>query len=483
MAGSPLFVARTLHSQTFTLAQVGRLFVDGSIPIAKLVGGGCSIDFGVGPLKVDDIQGSTGTTGNFHVSMVDNLADALTIRQGGNDYIKFRTSNATEKVSFGNATTNPAYEFLGSGATDFGGAVTALGLINNSTLDQNAFVDMDTTQTGTSSAFALDTTINHATQTAVGMDVSIAQITNVRTAGDVIAYKGTVTSFDGTSAGVDHVVYDARCVVGDVDSDHIVLRQLAGFSHTIDSRAASSGEVRWALPDAAANALTIEDSAGNDFILIDTAAADRIVLGNATTNPSVLVLGNGGTDVSAGTLLLGAATATGVVTLDDGSLLQRSGAGTGTGDAIEVLGPDATHGMVTTVYEATVAPAAIETALFTIPAMSVVESVQANVETALTGGGTTVSFSVGITGDIDLYGTATTAGVQADLLTQNAKIDSFGRRAADAGAGLGLFVAAAQSLKLIGAAAGGAAAGDTALTVGTVKVRVVYQTLLSVANA
>jgi hypothetical protein len=113
----------------------------------------------------------------------------------------------------------------------------------------------------------------------------------------------------------------------------------------------------------------------------------------------------------------------------------------------------------------------------------VVESVQANVESALTGGGTTATFSIGITGDVDLYGTATNAGVQADLLAKNSKCDSFGRRAANAGAGLGLFVAASQDVKLIGAATGGASAGDTALTVGSVKVRIVYKTLMSIVDA
>lgn len=156
--------------------------------------------------------------------------------------------------------------------------------------------------------------------------------------------------------------------------------------------------------------------------------------------------------------------------------------GSGTGVVIEVIGVDLTHGIKTSCYSATVSPAAVETALFTIPAQSVVKSVQASVVTALTGGGTTVTFSIGLTGDVDLYGTATTAGVQADLLTINAKLDCFGTRSANAGAGIGVYVAATQALKLIAAATGGATAGDTALTVGSVKIRVVYETMMSLAN-
>lgn len=161
--------------------------------------------------------------------------------------------------------------------------------------------------------------------------------------------------------------------------------------------------------------------------------------------------------------------------------LYSQGAGS-TGTVFEVIGVDLTHGVKRTAYSATISPAAVETALFTVPAQSVIESVQASIVTALTGGGTTVTASIGITGDVDLYGTMTNAGVQADLLTQNAKMDCFGRRAANAGAGIGLYVAATQALKLIAAATGGASAGDTALTAGSIKIRVVYSTMMSLAD-
>ena len=175
----------------------------------------------------------------------------------------------------------------------------------------------------------------------------------------------------------------------------------------------------------------------------------------------------------------------GTVTLHDGTTLLRKGAGTGTGDVIGVVGPDLTHGMKTTVYEATVTPAAIETALLTIPANSVVDCVQANVEAALTGGGTTVTFGIGITGDVDCFGTAFSAGAQADLLTKNAKINHIGIPASPpvAGSDIGKFLPAGAAVKLIGAATGGATAGNTALTVGSVKVRIVYRTLMSLADA
>lgn len=156
---------------------------------------------------------------------------------------------------------------------------------------------------------------------------------------------------------------------------------------------------------------------------------------------------------------------------------------TGTGAVIDVVGPDLTHGVKTAVLEVTLAPAAIETALLTLPANSCVDWLQANIQAALTAGGTTTTVSFGITGDVDAYGTMMAAGVQSDILTQNGKADFIGRVTAGAGASLGVFSPAAVSIKMIGAATGGATAGDTALSVGSVKVRIGYRTIMSLANA
>lgn len=212
----------------------------------------------------------------------------------------------------------------------------------------------------------------------------------------------------------------------------------------------------------------------------DTSATEAAVRNNSGSR-LFKVTGDGAAELT-GTLTAGGLTTAGTVQVSDGGLLLQLGAGTGTGDKIACLGVDATHGIATYVYQATVSPAAVETALFTIPAMSVVDSVQSNVQTALTGGGTTVTHSIGITGDVDAYGTASNSGVQADLLTQNAKINTLGTTT-NAGASIGVWSAATVSLKLIAAATGGAAVGDTALTAGSVLVRVVYRTLLPLANA
>jgi hypothetical protein len=48
--------------------------------------------------------------------IVDNVDNAFLVLDGTNHYIEIDTTNASEVVKLGNATTNPDYEFLGSGS-------------------------------------------------------------------------------------------------------------------------------------------------------------------------------------------------------------------------------------------------------------------------------------------------------------------------------------------------------------------------------
>lgn len=290
---------------------------------------------------------------------------------------------------------------------------------------------------------------------------------------DTISHNGTLTTWTHTTGSLlidstdvnDPVIVrlgtdtSATSFIVKNDSDAAMFTMDAAGTLTLGSATA-----KFVVQDAAAAALTIEDSAGNDFLLIDTAATDGITLGNATTNPAVTILGSGAVAFGTGTLALPAA----VITQPDGAVFQRSGAGTGTGDVIERIGGSATEGLETVVADITVSPAAVETNVILIPANSWVVSVQGNVQTALTGGGTTVAWSLGTAGDPDKYGTG------GDVLTQNAKSNFLGPFA---------MLSSAEQIVLTGCATGGGSDGDTALTVGSVRVRVVYQTLNSLDNA
>jgi hypothetical protein len=65
------------------------------------------------------------TSGTHTVTVTDNTANAVDIQEGTNNYINVNTTNSSERVSLGNATTNPSFDFLGTGTTTHGGAIVA----------------------------------------------------------------------------------------------------------------------------------------------------------------------------------------------------------------------------------------------------------------------------------------------------------------------------------------------------------------------
>ena len=231
--------------------------------------------------------------------------------------------------------------------------------------------------------------------------------------------------------------------------------------------------------NSAGAAINIGDDAVAQPVNIGTGAAARVItVGNAASASLTLEAGVGALVANADTTAtINAGTSATLnaptVIIPDGAALALRGAGTGTGDVVEQVGATSTEAFRLVVYDQTVNPAAVETNLLNLPAGSVLVSVQAVCTAALTGGGTTVTWSIGTAGDPDHYGSAgyndIDGSAAADSLAQNSKVTWFGN-SAHAWA----ISSAAEQLVLTGAATGGAADGDTALTVGSVRVRVIY---------
>lgn len=158
----------------------------------------------------------------------------------------------------------------------------------------------------------------------------------------------------------------------------------------------------------------------------------------------------------------------GIVVPDGGAIELRERATSAGAVALRFGGIVATEGVELFVAENTVSPAAVETAICTVPAGAVILSVQANCESALTGGGTTVTWAIGTTADPDKYGYP-----GSDTLAQNSKVNTIPAHAV---------LASPEAIVLSAAATGGTADGDTALTVGSVRVVVTYFALNSLAD-
>jgi hypothetical protein len=82
-------------------------------------------NFDVNSTGTITLSGNTVITGTLQENLTDNTADAFDLQEGTNNYININTTNDSEKIQFGNATTNPDYTFLGSGSLGVGTTASA----------------------------------------------------------------------------------------------------------------------------------------------------------------------------------------------------------------------------------------------------------------------------------------------------------------------------------------------------------------------
>lgn len=185
-------------------------------------------------------RGYSASRGALDFILPDNVAAALDIREGSNSYMTFVTTNSGEKIAITKA------------------------------------IDFDLALAATGDAVNIAATMSHATQVAEALDVSIAQITNARTGGSITAIKASITSLNGSTAGVDHIAYEAACTAGDADSDHIVLKQGANFNRTLDTSAAATAEAGVLVAANVAAAWTVKEASLTFEILKTTTATPGI---------------------------------------------------------------------------------------------------------------------------------------------------------------------------------------------------------------
>jgi hypothetical protein len=118
------------------------------------VGGNCNISGGNGSGAFSDGTVNIGATstaavviGSANLTALDIIVDNTTanvfqLRDTGNDYINLSTD--TPDLSFGNGTTNPTYQFLGSGTFTVAGASTIQNSLSiDSATAANNFLDFD----------------------------------------------------------------------------------------------------------------------------------------------------------------------------------------------------------------------------------------------------------------------------------------------------------------------------------------------------
>jgi len=85
------------------------------------------------------------------ITVADNLNEAFLIQEGTNNYIEVQTVDGTERVVWGNTTTNPNFQFLGTGTLDFDAGAIDLDPTGAFTLNMDAAQDITITPSSTSS--------------------------------------------------------------------------------------------------------------------------------------------------------------------------------------------------------------------------------------------------------------------------------------------------------------------------------------------
>jgi len=329
-------------------------------------------------------------------------------------------------------------------------------------IDLNGVLDQDVALTAAGEGQNVLVTINHATAVAEAIDAHLTQLTTARTSGQVTAIKASTTSLAGDSGGTYADFEAAAPTDGGGTVTHIGLDVAAGHDYAL----ATPNDVPIAL--------------GNSYDATIAHDGTTLTLHNsvATGHITEKLGDNAGATHKYITSLAGGV----LFDIDSAGLISEGGSGTGTGMVREHRGTSATEGFERRVYEDTLSPSAIETALLTLPVGHRVTGVWANVETALVAAGTSATWSIGITGDVDIYGTACAdlgLGAQGDSLAANSKFTGLnGATPSAVAASLGLFVAGTEAVKFIAAATGGATAGDSAFSSGSVRVRIEYDVAL-----
>lgn len=251
------------------------------------------------------------------IALADNTADALDIYEGANKYLTVATTNGSEAIAFGNATTNPAYSWLGSGAWTVGGGVGTSGQV----LTSNGAGVAPTWQTVSGGSFDPEAiTLADNTSGALLASEGANDYLRVNTtdAAESIILGNATTNPSFSLLGTGALLWNAARQITLPDNTANVFRLMEGaneyfglattngseairFGNTTTNPSvtfAGSGALTLptggvSIPDNSATAFRVLQGA-NSYLAVDTTdSAEVVTIGNATTNPVIALAGTG----------------------------------------------------------------------------------------------------------------------------------------------------------------------------------------------
>ena len=152
------------------------------------------------------------------------------------------------------------------------GALTAVGITNNSTLDQNGNIDHDTTQAASGAGLDTLTQVSSATGSPDAVVVGLTQITNNRSSGTATALDITVTGRAGDVGGTYEAIRGTPVLNGG-SATAIFAKVAAGFTRLFDLSETATGEGNVMLADNLADAFSIRQASTYLMKVVTTTGA------------------------------------------------------------------------------------------------------------------------------------------------------------------------------------------------------------------
>lgn len=133
-------------------------------------------------------------------------------------------------------------------------------------------------------------TINHATATVEGIDLTVSAITTARTGGEVVHTKATLVGLAGDTSGATYVGTDYNATPNGGSAVFVAQKMDAGWSAWADLSECATGEADIIVGDNLASALQIREAANVHWTFVTTNSAEGL---RAEDNISLYV-GTGG---------------------------------------------------------------------------------------------------------------------------------------------------------------------------------------------
>ncbi len=158
-----------------------------------------------------DMSGSGVATGDSYIKLKDNLADALSIHEGANDYVVFVTTDSSEKIQVLKKFDYDASDL------DVSTQATSISVLDNSATSfvvkeaSNAYITCDTTNSAEKVLVSqrLDVAAAHSTPMTAAQDIATGNTITLPSG-------GYFKSLDATAGAATGVILTAGTVAGQV---------------------------------------------------------------------------------------------------------------------------------------------------------------------------------------------------------------------------------------------------------------------------